>query len=443
LNNTAPSPKAQIEKRKIELLYENVLLSQGFSIVNASILTWLRYDEQAFEMTIWWLLVMLAVVIRFSTAWAFHSLRNRLSDHGWLRIKTAATACSGVIWGGGAVLMLSQGSAWDVMLAAFTIAGMAAAAVPLLAAHLPIYWLYSSLMLAPCIVTLLSLPGSKWTYSIVLMTALFWLTLLSSSRRFANALHNELSREAELMVALDKAEEASRAKSVFLANISHEIRTPMNGLLGIAEVLLLSDLDDQQADMVQVLNQSGRSMMDVLNQILDFTELEAGRHQISSVRCSPAALINTVLQMFEASARIKGLALHCDISPDLPDWMLAAPREIVNVMTTLVGNAIKFTESGVIDLSLWCGHEIGQGDDDFTLYFSVSDTGPGIPPQQQDRIFGAFTQVDESASRDFGGIGLGLAIARRTVEILGGNISVESKLGNGSRFFVYLPVKRS
>ena len=217
----------------------------------------------------------------------------------------------------------------------------------------------------------------------------------------------------------------------------------MNGLLGIAEVLLLSDMEPQQAELVQVLNQSGRSMMEVLNQILDFTELEADRHRITALRCSPAAILRTVVQMFEAAAKLKGLALNYDISPDLPDWMVAAPREIVNIMTTLVGNAVKFTERGEISLSIWCGQEIGQPDDEFTLYFSVRDTGPGIAAQDQDRIFGAFTQVDDSATRDFGGVGLGLAIARRTAQALGGNVSVESRIGHGSSFFVYLPVRRA
>ena len=215
----APSSEDQVTRRKVELLYENVLVSQGFSIVNASILTWLRYDEQPLAMAIWWLLVLFAVLVRFGSAWCFHHWRGKMSDQRWLLLKGAAATLSGMIWGAGGVMMLRQGSEWDIMLAAFTVAGMASAAVPLLSAHLRIYWLYSSLMLAPCVITLLLLPATRWTETMALMTVLFWITLLSSSRRFANALLAEVRREAELAEARDRAEAASRAKSVFLANI--------------------------------------------------------------------------------------------------------------------------------------------------------------------------------------------------------------------------------
>jgi signal transduction histidine kinase len=440
LNQTAPSPDAQIAKRRVELLFDNVLVSQAFSVVNASILTWLLYSEKPVAMSVWWALVQFAVVLRLALTWFFRHRRASLSDRHWLQLKGAAALLSGVIWGGGAVVMLRTGNEWGVMLAAFTVAGMTSAAVPLLSAQIEIFWLYSSAMLAPCVVTLLTLPATRWTLTIVLMTTLFWITLLASSRRFATALLGEVHREAELVVARDRAEEASRAKSVFLANMSHEIRTPMNGMLGIAEVLLMSDMDEKQAELVEVLNHSGRSMMEILNQILDFSELEAGRHQITEMRCSPAAMLRTVAQMFEATARLKGLTLQYDISPDLPESITAAPREIVKIMTTLVGNAVKFTERGHVDMSIWGGHEMGQSDDQFTLYFSVSDTGPGIPAAEQERIFAAFTQVDDSATRDYGGIGLGLAIARRTAQQLGGDVTVESAMGKGSRFFVYVPV---
>jgi signal transduction histidine kinase len=443
LSQTAPSPSSQIAKRRVELLFENVLVSQGFSVVNASILTWLRFEQQATEMTIWWLLVVLAVVVRLGLTRAFYRRRDWLTDRQWLRLKGAAALLSGVIWGAGAVMMLRQGSEWDIMLAAFTVAGMASAAVPLLSAQIEIYWLYSSAMLGPSVITLLLLPATRWTLTMVLMTILFWITLLASSRRFANSLLKEVEREAELAVERDRAEAASRAKSVFLANMSHEIRTPMNGLLGIAEVLKMGELDAKQSELVEVMSQSGRSMMDILNQILDFSELEGGRTVTAAMRCSPATLTRNVVQMFEATARLKGLDLHSDLSPDLPETMVAPPREIMKILTSLVGNAVKFTQNGRVELSMWGGHEMGQTDEEFTLYISVSDTGPGIALKDQERIFAAFTQVDDSATRDHGGIGLGLAMARKTAQLLGGDVTLESALGKGSRFFVFLPVRRA
>jgi signal transduction histidine kinase len=246
-----------------------------------------------------------------------------------------------------------------------------------------------------------------------------------------------MEREAELVVARDLALESSRAKSAFLANISHEIRTPMNGLLGVAQILATEDLDDHLADLVGILNKSGKSMMDVLNQILDFTDLEAGRHQIDAIRCSPARIVETVVAMFDAAARVKGLTLTYDIAQDMPERILAAPRELTNIMMILVSNAIKFTDEGTIDMALWYDHPKGQS----TLYFSITDTGPGIPPEAQDLIFSAFNQIDSSASRQASGVGLGLAVARRTARLLGGDISVESTFGKGSRFFLAVPVK--
>jgi protein-histidine pros-kinase len=140
--------------------------------------------------------------------------------------------------------------------------------------------------------------------------------------------------------------------------------------------------------------------------------------------------------MFEAAAHLKGLHLSYDVAPDLPERVWMAPREVINIMTILVGNAVKFTESGTVDMAFWCGHE----NDVLTLNFSVTDTGPGIPAEAQEKIFSAFTQVDDRPSRSFGGIGLGLTIARRTAQLMGGDITVESTVGQGSRFFFSIPV---
>jgi len=436
LPSTLPTLEQRIDKRKVELLFENVLVSQGFSIVNATIVALLRYDEQPVEMTVWLSLVLLAATLRLSAAHLFKTRRDSLSDRKWIRLKGALALLSGLIWGAGGAMILRTGSPWAVMVSAFTIAGMSAAAVPLLSAELEIYVLYATAMLAPCLISLLTLPFTKWTATVILMTVLFWVTLMSSARRFANALKREVEREAELAVARDLAEEASRAKTAFLTNMSHEIRTPMNGLLGIAEALSLTELAEKEVELVSLLGRSGRSMMAVLDQILNFSQLESGHHEIVQRHCSPAALVGDVVRMYEAAAHLKGLELHHDVAPDVPEQVLSSPQDISNVMTILVGNAVKFTDSGSIDLAVWTGRQEGRD----MLYVSVADTGPGIPEPAQAKLFTPFTQADDGPARSFGGVGLGLATARRIAELMGGRIDVESTPGRGSRFFFATPV---
>ena len=431
-----PTPEQRITKRKVELLFDNILVSQGFSVVNASIVATLRYDEQPGEMAVWWSLVMAAAILRLTAAYIFHTRRTDLTDRQWIRLKGALALLSGLIWGGGGAVILRTGTPWAVMVSAFTIAGMSAAAVPLLSAELKIYVLYATAMLGPCLISLLTLPLTKWTGTVILMTVLFWITLMSSARRFANALRREVEREAELAVARDLAEEASRAKSAFLANMSHEIRTPMNGLLGIAEVLSLMELQEKEAELVDVLGRAGRSMMTVLNQILNFSQLESGHYEMARQRCSPTALVRDVVQMYEAAAHLKGLTLHHDVAADMPEEVLSSPQDIANVMTILVGNAVKFTDRGSIDLAVWTGRDMDRA----MLYVSVADTGPGIPEAAQSKLFSAFTQADDSLTRPFGGVGLGLATARRIAELMGGSIDVESTPGQGSRFFFAAPI---
>lgn len=437
MSQLRPSPELQVAKRKVELLFENVLVSQAFSVVNASIVVLLRYDEQPVDMIVWWSLVMVAAALRLILAFFFKRKRASLTDRRWIHLKGAAAILSGLIWGCGGAAILRSGEPWAVMVTAFTIAGMSAAAVPLLSAELWIFSAYSTGMLGPCLIGLLALPFTKWTGTVILMTALFWITLLSSSRRFSNALMREVEREAELAVARDRAEEASRAKSAFLTNMSHELRTPMNGILGIAEVLGLMELEDKAGEMVTVLDRSGRAMMSVLNQILTFSQLESGGHEIVLQPCSPEQLMRDVVKMYEAAAHLKGLTFHYDAAYDLPDQVMGSPQDISNVMTILVGNAVKFTDRGSIDLSVWCGERDGST----MLYASVADTGPGIPAEIQEKVFGPFTQADDGLTRIHGGVGLGLATARRIARLMGGDVELESSPGQGSRFFFSAPVE--
>ncbi len=245
------------------------------------------------------------------------------------------------------------------------------------------------------------------------------------------------SREA-LHAAVQSAEAASRAKSEFLANMSHEIRTPMNGVLGMVDVLLQGPLDDEQREHMQVIRSSSETLLQVINDVLDFSKVEAGQLVLHPVRFNLRECMEGGVRTFELRAREKGLALSISIAPDVPIEVVGDDRRFLQILFNLVGNAIKFTERGGVSVSV---EVAGGGDADQRLrpdcvpiVLSVSDTGIGIQPDMQHQIFEAFAQADGSTSRRFGGTGLGLAIVRRLAGLMGGHVRVESIPGKGSIF---------
>ncbi len=246
-----------------------------------------------------------------------------------------------------------------------------------------------------------------------------------------------LSRD--LRKSRDLAEDANRAKSEFLANMSHEIRTPMNGVLGMAELLIKSGLSDRQHEMAQVIMRSGDSLLTIINDILDFSKLEAGKMAIGSEPFDMRAAIEDVASLVSPHVQEKGLELMIRYQPDLPQDYTGDVGRLRQVITNLVGNAVKFTETGHILVDVSGTRDGGHAE----LCISVKDTGCGIPAEKLDKIFNKFEQVDGSNSRKFEGTGLGLSISRKIIELMGGTISVRSDLGQGSTFFfnVRLPVE--
>jgi signal transduction histidine kinase len=353
------------------------------------------------------------------------------NSRGWRIAFCACLLCFSSAWGLlSSYSYISYGFAtWNSLLLTFCILAISFGALLSLTPR-PLY-LYCHVLplLVPPILVDLYLGGQGYGMAFINLVCL---ALLLAQGKHLSAQYRKAMEDRQLLESAKKmAEAANEAKSNFLANMSHELRTPMNGIIAMTELALETELSAEQRDLLETSRNSASSLLGLLNDVLDFSRMDAKRVELESIAFDVHKLISETAHVFEIQARQKGLALTCEIAPEVPSKVIGDSARLRQILVNLLGNALKFTAHG----GVWLNAAVERTSAyDIEIHFAVNDTGIGVPKDKQHLIFQPFAQADGSMTRNYGGTGLGLSISLRLVELMDGRLWVVSEPGKGSAF---------
>ena len=462
-----------VRRESVGLLYGQIDKGLLSILISAGVLAFVESSVVDYTAAAGWLGAIITVsALHYMLLLAFRNSQSReRRTLFWRNLFVACTIGSGIIWSSSSLLLFAPESIAHQTFLAFILVGISAGTTTVLAPSLTTVVVFLSITLLPISVQFF-LQGSEIQIAMGGMIIVFFLLLLSAAwwahgtvrtsltlrhenthlieylacakdraehanERLHSYIQERKQIEQQLKKAKEEAERASRSKGDFLSTISHEIRTPMNGVLGTLELVGEMPLGKEQRDLVATAYHSAESLITIINAVLDFSKIEIGRLQLEDIDFDPRRLVSEVTALLGKRGKAKGLKIACEISSKIPGTLRGDPTRLRQILSNLIGNAVKFTERGRI---LVRTEVVRNTPASVLLRFEVEDTGIGMSPTAQADLFQPFTQADGSMVRKFGGTGLGLSISKQLIDLMGGKIGIQSEKGQGSTFWftVYL-----